>query len=430
MIKSFSNSEFYQNTKLSFRLDYLSPLVIDNQARRISKLLNVNVAYNRKQRVQDGDNDNYVKIYPNVQGGNNMVSIETKPEPYFNAINTLNKLLGFIREKGYTNHSCTIEIKIHIDTKDLEGYGMIEGMNKLKFVLGLDEDKYFKYWQKDNREVNKQMVDFVVPKKLFFNFDMRYISPNDFDVPSSKYFGLDFTDLNKGYYTVNYLGGKGYENKADAIVDGLTYLLDRSEEVLKNPKVYTTSELGILKKSLIKHQEKIINIISYDSFIKKFPGIRLFIDLRDEPRKIELHYNKFRELLFKLIIHGNLKRGLINLDTAKDVFQMKESNIFYIINIKDLEIYDSIISGDFVNCFFENCQIRASKIVKSKINNKNKVSNTNIYQTTFAGDNNLLTKCYIDDCGIVDAEFRDCIIVNSQVPYKAKLDANTKVIET
>lgn len=425
MIKSFSNTEFYKTVKLSFKLDYLTPLVIDNQARKLSTLLNINVVYNRNIKVQDNQNGKYLRIYPNNKELGNILTIETYPEPYFEGINTLTKIVGLINEKGYTNDNCSLEIKIYINSEHLKGYSPIRAINKLKFVLGLDENVFFKYWKKGNKYINRQMVHFVVPKKMFFNFDMRYISPNDFDVPASKYFGLDFSTVSKGYFTVNYVGGKDYEKNINNIVDGITYLLDRSEEVLKNPNSYNSTELIVLKDSLNKHKDKIISLIKYDNFIKKFPGIKLFVDLKDEPNKVNLHYDKFRELLFKLIIHGNLKRGLINLDTSSEKFQMKDTNIFYIINIKDLEIYDSIISGDFVNCYFDNCQIRSSKILNSTINNKCKINNSDIYKTNVLEQTNIFTECYIYKCSPLRGDFRESVIDQSPLSYDSIIDTNT-----
>ena len=428
MIKSFAHLELYKNTYISIESNYFSPLSIRRQGEVLSKYLDKSVVYNLEGKVKAETGSDYVKIYPNNFDGLSMITIETGYMPYFEAINIISKILVFINEKGYTRDKCTFKVKIKIDSA--AGYGDIRRLNTLKYVLGLDESLFFKKWKKNGRRINKYLTDFIVPKELTYSFDFKNIDPRHFDIPTSKYFGLDFTTIKNGFFSMNYIGGSNYEQFNKEIVDGIRLIVDRAGVTLQDPNKYTAIELATLRKSVLKHMGDVMAIRSLKSFQKTYPAIQLFIDLKDKQESLKLKYPTFKKLLFKLIVHGNLKKGLINYDTERDIFQMKDANIFYIINISDLEIYDSIVSGDFKNCLFRDCKIRNSRILDSRFDDYNKVSNSHIYKTSVYGKENKIANSFIYDCGVVKADVRACVLQNSYVPYGYKMDANTRIINT
>lgn len=429
MLRTFANTELYDNTTLSFRIDYYSPILIDNQAKTISKLVNKPVVFNNKGNVKKDVSSDHIKIYPNLMDNNNMHRIEIGVLPYTEAINVLTKILGYIREKGHTNDNCSLITNVSVDGDNIVGHNSFIRLNKLKFVAGLNEDIFFKSWKPGKRMVNKSLKDFIIPKKMFYDLDTRNIVPELFEIPSSKYFGIDFDNVTSGYITMKYVGGTDYENNVSGIVEGISYIVDRIGEVLKSPDTYTAIEMAAIKNSLNKHKENILKIRTYDMFKERFPTIRLFVDLRNDHLKIKFHYNRFKELLFTLIVNGNLQRGLINYDSDTDKFQIKDTNILYVINLKDVEIYDSIVSGDFLKCYFENCKIRSSKLIDSIVDNRCLISNSSLYRTVVRGDNNKIANSFLSDCGSVNADIRLSVLRKSTVPYFREVDNKTKIID-
>jgi hypothetical protein len=198
----------------------------------------------------------------------------------------------------------------------------LQYLNVFKYILNLDEAKIFEMWPSAKsriQKVYKTSVLNVFPKNKFISETaLNYSkpgSPLDFAYPHSKYFGLNFDKLSQGYLEVRYAGGAGYEKRRSDATNLINYISESVYSALSKNSEYSLDEQKKINDIMKSQKEKVGSLKTYENFKKSFKDIELLVDLKDDPRIIESNYENFRESLFDLITFGNMKKGMVNLDT-------------------------------------------------------------------------------------------------------------------
>ena len=78
--------------------------------------------------------------------------------------------------------------------------------------------------------------------KFIYADDVTVIHKENYELPSEKYFGINFSKLSKSYLEVRYMGGRGYEKKANDIKEITDYVATFTYGVLQNNQSYTAVE--------------------------------------------------------------------------------------------------------------------------------------------------------------------------------------------
>ena len=96
---------------------------------------------------------------------------------------------------------------------------------------------------------------------------------------TEKYYGVNFSKLPKNYIEFRYLGGKDYEKKYNTILNMTEHFVLSLYESLVNP-VYNKHDLKMLDSLLEKHRSVIESYKTYSAFKRKYPKIKLMVDLK------------------------------------------------------------------------------------------------------------------------------------------------------
>ena len=201
--------------------------------------------------------DTVFKLEPDYSGGLTMCELVTGPMGYKDARNVIIKMFEWITDNGYTNERCSIHANISIDPVKMPTLFNIKDMNVLKFILSFDEARVYSVFPKREDSVYARSIKEIRPNKanFFISPDSSIYSKQAFVVPAEKYYGVNFTKLEKGYLEYRYMGGADYEKKTKKILDLIEYYIQHMHSTL-NFVEFTNSEKAALDK-LVKKQNKI-----------------------------------------------------------------------------------------------------------------------------------------------------------------------------
>ena len=152
---------------IGFEFEFYTNLLKGRAAESLSKLLKKKVQVSEKYHSNIPIDANNFKLEPDYSGGSKMVEFITGPLPYNEAIPILIKTLNWIDENGWTNDRCAFQFSVSFDKFRRDVKDRIENLDRLKFILGLDEP--FIYSKFGNREKNvyAKSIKRVVPINRF-----------------------------------------------------------------------------------------------------------------------------------------------------------------------------------------------------------------------------------------------------------------------
>jgi hypothetical protein len=303
----------------------------------------------------------------------------------------------------------------------------------------LNEAKIFEMWPSANsriQKIYKNSVLRIYPKSRLISErsvnQLNLISPLDFNLPHTKYFGLNFTKLPNNYLEIRYAGGEGYEKRKNETVDLINYIAESLYETLQNNREYSSLEQRKVNDILDKHREIITSVKTYESFVRAYPNIDLHIDLRDDPRIVESNYSNLREKLYELVTASNFKSGIVNYDTTKKRIQLKDAKLKENFSIKDIDLINCKVSGEISNCEIFGSEVRSAKIIESKFLAGNDIRYSYIKDCSFVkqGANRIdLSFIKSSPANPIYADLNECIVRSGVVSLDSRVDSKTEFIE-
>ena len=391
-MKQFSDSflndyDILKNAIIGFEFEFYStinyPMTLEKFNREL-KDLGIKV-WGFKQYHSDFEVDkNNFKIEPDFSGGWNLCELITGPMDYSTARIISCKIFKILQEIGYTQERSSLHINISFKNKK------IINVNPLKLILNIEESKVYTHFPSRKNNIYTKSVKSIIPFKGYdFTTSTANILSNSLLLPQSKYYGINFTNLNKGRLEFRYIGGDDYEYKINEILNLLDYfILITNESINTNLSV---DETKVLRKYLDDNIKEFKSLNKFDNFISKFPNIELKIDKQSEYTLVNSYYSKIYNKLFDIITKiGNIKNCIINYDTDTQKIE--------IVNGEDLIVNDliekvnfidcEILKGDFSNCEFYGCDIKNailnlcslvktnafdSKLLECKVNSFSKI---------------------------------------------------------
>ena len=357
-----------------------------------------------------------------------MIELVTGPLPFVEAKLVMAKTLKWIRENGKTNERCSIHINIAFDGKKL---GPIVNMSKLdvgKFVLNFDENKVYEAFPNRRDSVYAKSIKFIVPLS-----GMTQPSPEknlwkNYMFVKEKYYGINFEKLQKGYIEFRYLGGADYEKRYSTILSMTEHFITSLYETLVNPQ-YNESDLKVLDKILEKHKTVVESYRTYSSFKEKFPKIHLMIDLQTYDQIVEMYYPKIREKIFDLITKADMNEGLINYDSDTGRIQIKDAKLMRCFEISGVDIVDSVIQGNIVNCDIFGCDLKNASVFESNLFGATVVEDRKI-EESYVSKNVICEDSYVfGKRGVFSGEMIGGIFRQGRATPLAKFGDKTEVIE-
>lgn len=399
-------------------------------AREVGQLVRKKIKVGEIYHSEEEVGKHVWKIEPDFSGGVRMNELITEPMPYYEAISTMIKILGWIREKGWTDEKCALHVNISFDEFKVKLPVKLSSINKLKFILGFNEQMIYDKFPKRKNSIYARSINQIIPINRFvFNDNVTQIFKENYELPNEKYYGINFTKLAKNYFEVRYLGGRGYERKGQDIIFIINYIATFTYGVLQNNNSYTDNDLGKLKFIIKEHKKVVSSFSDLDSFLVNFPNIRILVDLKGEHQILKTFYTKIRDQLFDLIVNCGVRRGILNYDADVGKYQLKDAVLTKAFPISEMEIFDSKIQGNIVDCDLYRCTITNAHIINSNLYSGNTVIKSKIVNTPFHVYNKAID-CYIDNKKKpVNGTVVRGIIRSGDIGKMSKISKETEVID-
>lgn len=396
--------------------------------RIVKKKIKVGEMYHSETEV----GENVWKVEPDFSGGIRMNELITEPMPYHEAIACLFKVLSWIRDNGWTDEKSAIHMNISFDKFKLTNMkDRIESINRLKFVLGFNEEFVYERFPKRKTSIYARSINSIYPvNKFVFADDVTVIHKENYELPSEKYFGINFSKLSKQYLEVRYMGGRGYEKKVHEIKEITDYVAIFTYNTLQNNYYYTPVEVSRLKNAMKDFQKVVSSFSDIDQFFLNYPNIRVLVDLKGEREIIKTFWSKIREKLFDLIVRCGMRRGMLNYDADVSKYQVKDAILQKAFPVRGMEMFDcKIQTGNILECDLYRCEINNAHILDCNLYNGNKIKKSKIINTPFHTYNEA-TDCYIDNKKhIINGTVERGIIRSGDIGPTAKISKETEVIQ-
>lgn len=379
-----------KDVKIGLEFELFSKLPIDHLFESLERNLKKKLKYFNEGHSDFVPTADIWKLERDYSGGTSMYELVSGPLPYDDAFFYINKVFNFIKRNGYTTDKSAFQVNISLTDKT-----KMSQFNKLKFAVLLNEEQLFKDFP--NREGNlycKSIKHFIPLTKSFVDIDN--LNPSNFTIPDSKYYGVNFTKLSKGYLEFRYFGGAKYEKNINIYTEYINEWIKTMQKSTNS--LYTKKEYSKLQQ-YIKSKIPLMDAYkSYKNFKYAFPNIEVWVNLVRTPSFVETHYHMIKDKIFEIMAEANLTKGVINYNSDYSTLEIKEGEFKNIYQLKDVTLIDCELKGELTNC----------RIFESTINNA-LIRGSHIYQETKIS-NSKLNDCYVSS----DTELKNCYITSNK----------------
>jgi len=414
-------------SKIGIEFEFFANEGLDEVKRGLSQALNKQIRIEEKAHSDFTPNDEVFKLEPDNSGGTGMIEMVTGPLPFVEAKLIIAKTLKWIRENGSTNERCSIHINVAFDGHKLGTPTNVSSLDIGKFVLNFDEDKVYEAFPNRKDSVYAKSIKFIVPLSGMTQPSPEKVSWKNYLFVSEKYYGVNFSKIPKNYIEFRYLGGKDYEKKYNTIMDLTEHFVLSLYETLTDP-VYNEEDLKKLDAILENHRSVIESYRDYQTFKKNFPKIHLMVDLKTYDQIVETFYPKMREKLFDLLTKAGLTEALINYDADTGKMQIKNAELMKCFEINGVDIVDSKIQGNIINCDIFSSELINSSILESNLFGSTDVADSKI-EDSYVSKNVICKDSYVFGIrGVFSGEMEGGIFRKGRATKLARFE-NAEIIE-
>ena len=410
------------SSKIGLEFEFFANEGLEEVKHNLSNALNKQIRIEEKAHSEFTPNENTFKLEPDNSGGTGMIELVTGPLPFVEAKLIIAKTLKWIRENGSTNERCSIHINVAFDGKKLG-----TPINIGKFVLNFNEEKIYEAFPNRKDSVYAKSIKFIVPLS-----GMTQPSPEkrlwkNYMFVTEKYYGVNFSKLPKNYIEFRYLGGKDYENKYNTIMDLTEHFVLSLYDSLMNPS-YSEQDLKTLDSLLEKHRGVVESYRTYQAFKKKFPKIKLMVDLNTYDQIIEMYYPNMREKIFDLLTKAGMKEGLVNYDSDTGKMQIKNTELMRCFELAGFDIVDSKIQGNIIKCDIFNCELLNTSMTECNLFGASDGTDCKL-EDSYVSRNVILKDSYVYGMrGVFSGEMEGGIFRKGRATKLARFE-NTEIIE-
>lgn len=414
-------------SKIGLEFEFFANEGLDEVKRSLSNTLNKRIQIEEKAHSEFTPSDEVYKLEPDNSGGTGMIELVTGPMPFVESKLIIAKTLKWIRENGSTNERCSIHINIAFDGSKLGVPANISNLDIGKFVLNFDENKIYEAFPNRKNSVYAKSIKFIVPLSGMTQPSPERISWKNYMFVNEKYYGVNFTKLPKNYIEFRYLGGKDYEKKYNTIMNLTEHFVISLYETLMYPQ-YTDKDLKQLDAVLEKHSGIVESYKDYQAFKKRFPKVKLMVDLKTYDQIVETFYPKMREGIFKLLTLAGLKEGLINYDADTGRLQLKNAELMRCFEVRGIDIVDCKVQGNILNCDVFSSELINSSLFESNLFGATDVSDCKI-EDSYVSKNVMCKDSYVfGPRGVFSGEMDGGIFRKGRATKMARFE-NAEIIE-
>ena len=415
------------SSKIGLEFEFFANEGLDEVKRSLSNTLNKQIRIEEKAHSDFVPSDEVYKLEPDNSGGTGMIELVTGPMPFVESKLVIAKTLKWIRENGSTNERCSIHINVAFDGSKLGVPANVSNLDIGKFVLNFNEDKIYEAFPNRKDSVYAKSIKFIVPLSGMTQPSPERISWKNYMFVSEKYYGVNFSKLQKNYIEFRYLGGKDYEKKYNTIMNLTEHFVISLYETLMYPQ-YTTDDLKKLDVILEQHSGIVESYKDYQAFKKKFPKVKLMVDLKTYDQIVETFYPKMREGVFRLLTLAGLKEGLINYDADTGRLQLKNAELMRCFEVKGIDLVDCKIQGNILNCDIFSSELINSSLFESNLFGASDASDCKI-EDSYVSKNVIVKDSYVfGPRGVFSGEMDGGIFRKGRATKMARFE-NAEIIE-
>jgi hypothetical protein len=421
--------DIFAQSVLGFEMEFYSNKSRKEVAKEIGSLVKKNVVVADKYHSEVALGSGTWKLEPDFSGGMKMMELVTEPMGYYEAMGVLSKVTSWMRKNAWTDEKCAFQFSLSFDKMKYKLREKLEGINRLKFVLDFDEEfVYERFPARKNSKYARSIKQVMPINKFVFNDRVNAVHKENYRVPDTKYYGVNFSKLSSGYVEFRYMGGRSYEKKYTQIREIIDYGIGQIYSTLENP-FFDDANTEKLRIILREHKKVVSSFSDPETFQINYPNVHVFVDLRGELEVLKTYWVHIREQLFNLIVNCGMKKGLLNYDADVGKYQLKDSVVTKSFDLVGMEVFDSKIGGnvsgcDLYRCVISNAHITDSNLYAGNIVTKSKVINTPIHLYNECKD------CYIDNKKLlINGKIEGGVIRSGDIAATANVSKETEIID-
>jgi hypothetical protein len=429
MADKFTNKFLSQYKKLyAAKIGFEFEFYTSHSYYKLLELLNIELkpikTWGKKQYHSNFTPDEFnFKIEPDLSGGPNMVELITGPMEYSYARIVLIKILKFMQLNAFTDEHCSLHINISFNNSDLN----ISKLNPLLLILDLDEDLIYKHYPNRKSNIYARSIKNIIPFKEWDDVDAAVnIVSNSLSIPNdTKYYGVNFYKMHRGWLEYRYIGGENYHQKLDSILILLDYFIVSTYDAITQSfsEKHTEKLREYIEYNITSHR----NFRTYEGFLSNFPNLELEVNTEDNFNIITSFYERFYERIFDLLHNcEEIKGGLINYNSERDKLELIGAKINGLFLTDSFEFIDceinnaNVIGTVFIDSKIKNSHLHNSKLHDSEVSSS-KVSNCKALDFTVFKD------CYLSDT-YIDGKVEGGIIRSGKLGPNGDISKTTKLM--
>ncbi len=422
-----SRISILNGSQIGIEFEFYSNLELEETQKSLSKLLNRKIRLEDKAHSDFQPSNEVFKMEPDMSGGKGLVELVTGAMPYRDARLVIIKMLGWIRENGYTTDRASIHLNMSFNPDYLEDPMMISKMNILKFILEFDEKRVYKYFPNRENSTYAKSIKWVMPKHEAFYYNEDLISSDNFTFANTKYYGINFEKAQKNYLEFRYIGGKDYEKRAEDILHLAEMFIMSVWKSCFNPSF--TPENKIEMKRILQKNAPLMEMLKDHTAVNKhWPKIHILVDLQDNPQVIEVQWDRFKTQVLDLLSNGGMEEGIINYDSDYSVVQVKDGKFKTAYLLDGFEFVNCELAGNIENSGIYSCKVQGAQILRSNLYQGTEVVDSKV-ESSFVHGSCTLKNCYVfGRDGIFKGKMEGGIFREGYVGPHARFSDETEVI--
>jgi len=423
--KEYSVQEVFNNTFIGLKFEFFSSKKTEFIAEDLSKALGKNVVITGDfKSIPTWSSSILLKEY---NGKRPRYQFKVAQQDYPSLLTGMHSVLEWIKGNAALDYSTKLSVDLSFNHRHLQTLSSISHMDIGKMILKIDENFLYNKFPVMEKSPFSLSVKRIIPFDGFINISTSLSNlGNNFQLPISEHYAIDFTEQPMGILRFNYIGGR-YTEKLHEVNEAIKYYILSTYQVL-NTAGFTVDMKYELDK-IVESYSKIRRCYNEpDYFLKEFKDIKVSVDLKIGEQVIKTYWGKMRSPLLKLMLETDIKKGYFNWDSEQGRFELKDSKLAG-VRVKGLNLINCKVSGLLENCHLWRSNLQNSRVIDSVIVSGNKIESS-LVEGCRADRGNTIERSYIINKGeIINCKVNESIIKNAGLGSQAKIDEECTVIE-
>lgn len=353
------------NAKIGLEYEFYTTMKPKSLKSSLNKLMNRKVVIHEDPTNKEYSqhlNNGHIVITIDKSGGIDMYEVVTPPMVYLEAKDFIQKMHKWIDDFGKTTKHSSVHINLNLPDRTLKN-----NLDVFKFILSFDENFVYKNFPNRKGNIYCQSIKQFYPINIHMDF-----KPNfkfNYNFPNTKYFGVNFSKLQKNYLEYRYIGGENYHRKDDRIINLMDYFILHLYDTIDNPslkesdKVQFHQILNPIKDIRYKTED-------YDIFKRSFPKISLSVDMKSDENIIKSFWGRIKETIFDILIKNKFIGEInINYNTDIGIMELANNDNLRGVHFENVGFYNCTVTGVINRCIAVNCELDRLSAVNSKLKN-------------------------------------------------------------